>query len=660
MQIPLLTDIGIIFGLSTLVILLFHKLRVPAIIGFLLTGALAGPHGLGLIHGLHDVEMLAEIGIVLLLFTIGIEFSLENLLRIKTSVLVGGSLQVLLTVAAGFGLSHYMGFPFGQALFIGFLLSLSSTAIVLNLLQGKAEVDTPHGRVILAILIFQDIIAIPMMLIAPFLSGTKAGSGEPLYILMIKIVFIIGLLILSAKYLIPRLLYQIVKTRISELFLLSLIGICIGVAWLTSSMGLSLALGAFIAGLIISESEYSHQALGYILPFKDIFTSFFFVSIGMLLNTGFFFGNVGTILLLTFIVMVIKYFIGSLSTGLLGYSLRTSTLVGIAICQVGEFAFVLSKVGIDYKLLDDRAYQLFLSVSILTMAATPFAIKFSDNFADFLMRLPIPSNLRFSLNPSEAQKSEYRKDHLIVIGFGLNGRHLCKVADKAHIPYLILETNPDTVRSEKKRGRPIYYGDATEATVLEHANIRTARVAVVAISDPTATRKTVAEIRRLCRNVYIIVRTRYLSEVNDLYNLGANEVISEEFETSIEIFSRVLTKYLTPKSEIEQFITNVREANYDMLRPIQENVGTTTLSELQLYFPDFEVSTFRLSKNSPVLGKTLLEVDLRRKYGVSLLALNRKGEVFANPDIATIFNPYDILVILGKTEDITKLEEILY
>jgi CPA2 family monovalent cation:H+ antiporter-2 len=341
MVFPLLKDIFIIFGLSIVVLFICLRIKIPAIVGFLITGILAGPHGLGLIQAIHEVEIMSEIGVVLLLFTIGIEFSIKDFLQIKKSVLLGGSVQVFLTIFVFFIIAFKVGQGLSQAVFMGFLMSLSSTAIVLKLLQERAEIESPHGRTSLGILIFQDMAVVPMILLTPLLAGAAGNITESLFILMIKVAGIIALVFISAKWLVPYILYQVTRTRNRELFLLSIVIICLAVAWLTYSLGLSLALGAFLAGLIISESEYSHQALGNILPFRDIFISFFFVAIGMLLNLDFLFQKIGTIALITLGVIILKTLIAGFTTSLLGYPLRTMILVGCALSQVGEFSFVL-------------------------------------------------------------------------------------------------------------------------------------------------------------------------------------------------------------------------------------------------------------------------------------------------------------------------------
>jgi len=653
MEIPLLNDIVIIFGLSIAILFICYRLRVPTIVGFLLTGILAGPYGLGLVKAVHEVEILAEVGVVLLLFTIGIEFSLGRLLQIKKSVLMGGSIQVLLTLLVTFVIARQLGQPIGESIFIGFLISLSSTAIVLKLIQERAEVDSPHGRTTLGILIFQDIIIVPMILVTPLLAGVTGDLGESVLVLIAKGIGIIGLVFVSAKWIVPQVLYQIARTRIQELFLLSVVVICLAVAWVTSSAGLSLALGAFLAGLIISESEYSHHALGNILPFRDVFTSFFFISIGMLLDVGFLFRQPGTIVLMALGVLVLKSIIASFATVLLGFPLRTSILVGLALGQVGEFSFILSKTGVEHGLLAGNIYQMFLAVSVLSMAATPFIITLAPRLADIILRLPLPKRLISGFYPVSEIKVENKKHHLIIIGFGVNGRNVARAARVSGIPYAIIEMNPETVRSEQAQGEPIYYGDSTQEVVLQHANIKDARIVVAAINDPTATRRITEIIRRLNPEVHLIVRTRYLQEVKPLYELGADEVIPEEFETSVEIFIRVLAKYFIPRDEIERLVAQVRSDGYEMFRSLSKE--SSSFSDLKLHLPDVEISTLRVAERSPLVGKSLAEIELRKKYGVTVLAIRRDSQILSNPNVNMPFCANDVLFVLGPTDRIAEV-----
>ncbi|MEJ2055429.1 MAG: cation:proton antiporter, partial [Calditrichaceae bacterium] len=393
MEIPLLNDIVIIFGLAIVILFICHKLNIPVILGFLITGILVGPYGLKLVKDIHEVEILAEIGIVLLLFTIGIEFSLERLLQIRKSVLIGGPLQVILTFTAAFFAARYFNMAVNKAIFTGFLVALSSTAIVLKVIQENANVDTPHGRTTLGMLIFQDIIVVPMILITPMLSGASGNLNQSILFLLAKATGIILFVVVSAKWIVPKLLYQIAKTRDNEFFLLSVVVICFSVAWLTSQAGLSLALGAFLAGLIISESEYSHHALGNIHPFRDVFTTFFFVSIGMMLNLQFLSQQLLPIILVAAGLIIIKGFIAGFVTLLLGLPLRTGIIVGCSLGQIGEFSFILSGAGIEYGLITGEFYQQFLAVAILSMALTPYMIVFAPKLADLIIKLPLPKKL---------------------------------------------------------------------------------------------------------------------------------------------------------------------------------------------------------------------------------------------------------------------------
>ena len=658
MEIPLLKDILILFGLAIAVLLICHRLHVPSIVGFLMTGILAGPHGLGMISAVHEVEILAEIGIVLLLFTIGLEFSLGNLLQIRRSIFIGGSFQVFLTIIVTYLISMQLGLEFGQSVFIGFLVSLSSTAIVIKLIQERAEVDSPHGRTTLGILIFQDVIVVPMILVTPILAGATGNLGQSLLVLLAKGIGIILLVMVSAKWIVPYVLYQIARTRNRELFLLSVVVICLAVAWMTSSAGLSLALGAFLAGLIISESEYSHQALGNILPFRDVFTSFFFVSVGMLLDAGFVFQRPGLIALIALCVLVLKSVIAGSATILLRVPLRTGILVGLALSQVGEFSFILSRTGIEAAILTENIYQIFLSVSVLTMAATPFIMALAPRMADLVLRVPMPGRLKSGLYPVLETRVEYKKDHLMIIGFGVNGRNLARAARVGGISYVIIETNPKTVRNEQTKGEPIYYGDATHEAVLQHANIKDARIVVVAINDPTATRRIAEIVRRLNPKVHLIVRTRYLQEMKPLYELGADEVIPEEFETSVEIFTRVLAKYLIPRDEIEKFVTEVRSGGYEMFRSLSK--ASASFSDLKLQLPDLEISLLRLGVTSVLAEKSLTQIELRKRYGVTVLAIRRDSQILSNPGGDTLLQSNDVLFVLGAPDKIAGVTDLFH
>jgi CPA2 family monovalent cation:H+ antiporter-2 len=653
MPVPILTDLVIIFGLSLVVLFVCQKLRVPVTVGFILTGILAGPHLLRLVKAVHEVEVLAEIGVILLLFTIGVEFSFANLLQIRQSVLVAGPIQVGATCLAGLALAWHFGRPAGEAVFAGFLLSLSSTAIVLKILQEQAEVDSPQGRTSLGMLIFQDIIIVPMMLLVPILSGATENLGAALLLMLGKGAVIILLVIICAKWVVPRVLYHIAATRNRELFLISIVLICAAVAWLTAQAGLSLALGAFLAGLIVSETEYSHQALGNILPFRDVFSSFFFISIGMLLDVDFLLKNPAIIGLITVGVLVLKTLLAGGASLVLGFPLRTAVLIGLALCQVGEFSFVLAKAGSSQGFFTGTAYQLFLDVTVLTMVATPLIMAQAPRLADFIMVWPWPRRLKHgSLLPASID-AKVPKDHLVIIGFGMNGRNLARAAKAAGIPYVVIEMNPEIVRRQRDRGEPIFFGDATQEEILQHANISEARIVVVAINDPAAVRRITSLARRLNPKVHIIVRTRYVNELQPLFELGADDVVPEEFETSVEIFTLVLKKYLVAREEIERLTSEVRANCYMLFRGLFKELEA--FAPLRHHLHDVEISTFRLAEGAPVAGKSLAQVELRKKHGVTVLAVRRNSQVFHNPDPDMLLLANDLLITMGSPDNLIKV-----
>ena len=656
MNFVILDDVLIIFALAVAVLLICHRIHVPLMVGLILTGMLAGPYGLKLVHAVDEVRTMSEIGVALLLFTIGLEFSFNRLLAIKRAVLLGGMAQVGLTFLAGFVSGLAVALPIGTAVFIGFLFSLSSTAIVLKLLQARAQVDTPHGRTTLGILIFQDIVIVPMVLITPMLAGITGGVGKSPLVLLAEAIVILALAYLGAKYIVPQILFQVTKTRNRELFLLTILVICLGVAALTYHMGLSLALGAFLAGLIISESEYSYDTFEHILPFRDVFLSFFFVSVGMLINLKVFIEHAWVIVLVAAGILVLKAILAGAATLIVGSSLRTAILTGLALAQVGEFSFVLADAGARFGLFPGQSYQDFLAVIVLTMLATPAMIGFSPRLTHLILHLPWPQRLRRDRVRDKfgaTVMADQVRDHIIIVGFGVTGRHLARAAKLAGISYVVVETNPITVKQEKTKGQPIYYGDATHAAVLSRFNITAARIIVVAVNDAMATHQITSLAKRMNPNVCVIARARFLQEIDVLYNLGADEVIPQEFETSVEIFTRVLTKYLVPKDIIEKFTAEVRTDRYQMFRRPANMEGS--VSDLTLHLSNVEISSLRVGNNSPVVDKSLSNLELRQKYGVTLLAINRQSQLLSNPGGDMTIHADDILVVMGRPEQIADL-----
>ena len=649
MGISLFYDIITIITISILSVFICNKIKIPPIVGFLIAGIIAGPSGFKLISSVQGIEIFGEIGIIFLLFTIGIEFSLSKLIEIKKTVLLGGSIQLLLTIILIFFLSLLFGLEYNSAIFMGFLVAVTSTAIILNILQSKSLVNSPVGRISIGISLFQDISTVLMILLIPILAGKSENPLESFLILIPKYIFIIAFTFVSAKWIIPKIFFQVSKTRIRELFILLVIFICLVIVYGTYWLGLSLSLGAFLAGLIIPESDYSYEALGNVLPFKDLFTSFFFVSIGIMLDLNFVFHNINIILFLFFIILVIKFGTGFIATISLRYPLRIAIIVGFTLFPIGEFSFILAKSGIELNFLSNYYYQLFLSLAVFSLATTPFLFDLSPIIAKKATKLL--KSKRKTAKQIEEDFDEFSElnDHIIIIGYGINGRNISRAANYVNIPYIILEMNPITVKSEKQKGERIIYGDATNYTVLEHAHIHSARIAVIAISDPVSTRSITKTIKRINPDLYLIVRTRFFQEMQELYKLGADDVIPEEFETSIEIFTRVLTKYFVSDDEIEKLTSEIRSEGYKMFRSISER--NFKYDALKFHIPDFDIHTIKISKSSLMVNFTLAELKLPEKHKLTILAIKRGDEIFVPPPADIKIIKDDILVIFGSRDD---------
>ncbi len=649
MEYEFLKSLEVIFIASATVILLLYKLKIPSLIGFIIAGIIIGPHGVGLIIDIHFIQILAEIGVILLLFTIGIEFSITKLVRIRKAVLGGGGTQVFLTIGISAALTYVAIGDVNKSIFFGFLYALSSTAIVLKLLTERGEIDSPHGHTMVGILIFQDLCIVPLMLLIPALSGTGIDVID-VGTKMGKAALIIAIVLLSARWIVPALLHQVVRTKSRELFLTTIILICLGIALLTSRFGLSLALGAFLAGLVVSESEYAHQALSDILPFKDSFMGLFFVSIGMLMDIGFVIENGIRISEVVALIFILKIITGTVSALLIGNSLRPSILTGLGLAQIGEFSFVLAVAGKAAGLITEEFYQIFLASSVVTMIMTPFILNAAPSASEWIAARPIMKKLGGKRKIFEGDGApRKRHDHVIIVGFGLNGKNLAKVLKEAEIPYVVLEMNSDTVREMRKKGEPIHYGDGTGKDILHKMGIEKARLLVVAISDPVSTRRIVSIARQANRDIYIIVRTRYLIEVDELKSLGADEVIPEEFETSIEIFSRVLHRYSFPRNTILSMVDKVRSNSYTALRSVE--VPRRHLFEKYEWLPEIEIDGYRITEGSHLSDRTIKELQVRKKTGVTIIAVRREKVVHPNPEPDYVLKEGDFILFTGDREN---------
>ena len=526
--------------------------------------------------------------------------------------------------------------------------------------------SSQYGRIALGILIFQDIIVVPMILFTPILAGNGGNVLNTVLVMLGKFILVLGILFLLARYIVPKILERVVKTRSRELFILTIVVLCFSTAWLTSSVGLSLALGAFFAGLIISESDYSHQATANILPFREIFISFFFVSVGMLLDVSHFLNHFWLLLSLTLGVIVLKMFVVFLTVLIKKYPLKTAFITAFTLFQVGEFAFLLSTIGMRNNLISETLYQHFLAISILSMGITPFLMNYAERITNWLFTITLSEAVRKRLSIYQSQHMEKLKlpdidamsDHLVIIGFGVNGKNVAKTAAQASIPYLIVEHDPEVFEEAKALGEPVIFGDATNGVILQHLFVQKARVVVLAIADLETTKKILSIIRLLSETAHVIVRTRYVKETQVILDMGADEVIPEEFETSIEIFTRVLNRYLVPFDEIRRFTNYIRAHNYEVLSAAGESQKCPP--QFELHIPDMMIAALPVQQDDGrIVGKTIQESKIREQFNLNVLAIRRNKKYITKIKPDTKIETDDMLYLFGSPENITKINKYI-
>ena len=550
----LLSDVVVILGSAFVSSLLAQRLRIPNIIGFIIAGALIGPYAFHLIEAGEEVHFFAELGVILLLFAIGLEFSPAHLARLRRIALLGGSLQILLTMLL-VSLAAYGAFKlsFPVSIFVGAYVALSSTAIVLTLLQERGELETPHGRASLGILLFQDLAVVPLILLVPLLAG-ELRLDEGLWLVAAKSGLLLGGAYVLGRWVLGFFMDFVARTRNRELFLLATLTFCFSVALAAYLAGLSLSLGAFLAGFILARSPYHHQIAANILPFKDLLICVFFVSVGMLFDVRFFLQNFLFIVGASLLVFCLKSgLIFSLLRFLLGYPVHVAFLVGVSLFQVGEFSFVLAKEALARQLITASHFQLLSSVSIFTMLLTPLVIE--------------PARRKLPRKVDEKACPLVPENHFIIVGLGVTGQALRTAAKKVGIPYVIIEMNPETVRREKAKGEPIVFGDATFDYILRQAGLEKARALAITIPDSKAARAIVNVAKGIKPDLYILARTKFVAEMPLLLKLGADEVVPDELVTALSMFARMLRLYMVPEEEIQRYLEEFTRRHYQLFVP---------------------------------------------------------------------------------------------
>ena len=644
-------DIVIIVVAALIGALIAQKIKQPLILGYILAGIVVGPYTGGVTVGdIHEIELLAEIGVALLLFALGLEFSLSELKSVRNIALFGTPVQILLTIGFGFCLGRYLGWSFVSALWLGALISLSSTMVTLKTLMSRGLVGTLSSRVMIGMLIVQDLAVIPMMIILPQLSNPKLGLPLLVIAVVKSIIFLLLMLYLGRK-LLPWLLAHVAQWNSRELFILSITAIGLGIGYATYLFGLSFAFGAFVAGMVLSESDYGHQALSDIIPLRDIFGLLFFTSVGMLIDPAFLLENWGIILSL---VLVIAVFKGAIFYGLaklFGYINIVPIAVGLGLFQVGEFAFVLARVGMETQAIDPNMYSLILAVSVLSMVFTPFAAALAAPLYKLKKRL-----VRNEPVQTENIPHSGLKDHVVIAGGGRVGQHIAQILTQIEIPFVVIELNHQRMLECKTAQYPVIYGDMSQATVLELAKVQTARLLLITSPSVTTAQSIVKQAHSLRPELHIIVRAAGVEQSRALYESGGYMAVLPEMEAGLEIARQALLHLEIPIAVIQQYTDAVRQQLY--APNYQSNSDHHLLAKLDNIKNMLEISWVTLSPASQLVSKTIKEAAVRTRTGASIVGIIHEKAFYSNPKTDYSFQKGDLVAVVGNQHERNEFKKL--
>ncbi|MBK8946575.1 MAG: cation:proton antiporter [Ignavibacteriae bacterium] len=632
----LLSDIIVLLSLAILIILIATKLKIPVLIGFLITGILIGPTALSLVSNISAIEILAEIGIILLMFTIGLEFSIDKINQMKKDFFTYGSLQVFITWIFLAIVCYIFGLSISQSIFIGFTLSLSSTAIILKYLKDKDKLNSQSGIKITGILLFQDAVLIPFLIFLPALTTTSNISTSLLYDVLISFASLSILLLLS-KFLIPRLFTFIINLRLAELFIVTIFVIIFGISLAAYKLGASLAMGAFIAGLSISDTEHAHHVNTELIPSRNLFNSIFFISIGMFIDLNFVTSYYLQIVSVTLLLIVIKGFILFSIFNLLKNPISIGVFTALSLSHIGEFSFILLRLSNQSNLFSDYIYQLFLSSSILSMFFIPMLIKIGENISR-------KSIIKTKVGYIENDENITKKNHAIIAGFGVNGKNISNVLKLMGIPFIIIEANPKTVSKYKKLNYPIYYGELDRKENLDSMGIINAALLVIAISDIEATQRSIKIAKSINPNIKLIVRANYVTQVEEMYKLGADLVISQDLETSLVFINHILDYYNLPRN-ITRLQTNLlKKEHYKFFTSNNQNYDWN-IFESDIVQKDNEM--FFISSSSKLISKNIIEIDPVKNDLIKIIGIVRENKIISDNFDEEKIQKFDTLILSG-------------
>lgn len=560
-ELNVLADMGIALAAALVGGVIARRLRLPIIVGYLLAGVAIGPHGLNVVRDAQDIETLATIGVVLLLFTLGIEFSLRGLKQVRKVAILGGGIQIVATVGLGILVGWLFNWPLLQSVLFGYLIAQSSTIVILKTLMGRGELGTTHARVSLSMSLVQDLSTVPIMVILPALAEGTSFNWELAWVILKAAGFLAAVVILGL-WLVPWLMRKVAvgHSYDREIFLLTVVCLCFGAGFGAYYVGISIAVGAFLAGLLVRESEYGFQAAADIRPLRDIFATLFFVSLGMLANISFLSENAREVGIVIAVLALGKFAISAFAPWLFGYSVKTSLLTGSGLFQVGEFSFIVAALAMGIGVLSDEVYSMTLIASVVTMLLCPFAVNLNSSAYYWLIqKKPLARLFTARLDPGAPQGKKPLSNHVVICGYGRVARNLGHVLERRNIAYLVIDIDPGRLDPLRDRGIPCIYGDAASPEILAQAVLDRARVLVISFPDPVAARLVVENARRINPRLDIVARVHSGADVEVLREKGVSEMVRPELEAGLEIIRHTLHRFGLTTQEIQYIVNVLRE-----------------------------------------------------------------------------------------------------
>jgi CPA2 family monovalent cation:H+ antiporter-2 len=656
MNIHTLQIILLLLGVAVLTVTLFRRLHLPPILGYLIVGILVGPFGSGLVASSEETRFLAEFGVVFLLFSIGLEFSLPQMIAMKGSVFGLGGSQVLLTGATIALLAWLLGLPVQAAVITGAILALSSTAIVIKQLSEQVELNSEHGRLGVSILLFQDLAVIPLLVVIPILAGTgESGIALPLFIAVVKAALVFVAIMAIGHWLLRPLFHEIARARSAELFTLSVLLVSLTAAWLTHAAGLSLALGAFLAGMMLGETEYRHQIEADIRPFQDVFLGLFFVTVGMRVDLISLLPIMHWVLLLSAALILFKALVILLLARLTGRSSATALRSGLLLAQGGEFGFVLLDLSLGSSLLPGSAGQLLFAAIIISMVISPFLIRYNGRLAQRFCSLRKGTQGHIGIEELQ-QESHGLQQHVILCGYGRIGQNIGRLLDREGFNYVALDLDPGVIREAHEAGEPVHFGDAVRHEILRAAGLDQASALVLTFEDHPSAMKILAHVREVVPDLPVLVRTKDDSHLEALEQAGAAEVMPEAVEASLMMGGQLLLLLKVPGSRILKIMREIRQNHYKLLRDFFHGEEAMDIGHMDAF--QERLHTVTLPEQAFAVGHTIEDLHLW-DWEVSITAVRRGGIRGESPGPETRLQAGDVLVLAGMPQHLEHAEGLL-